>query len=220
MTNIILQHFDGALRELDRLSIENMSNYAKSIGAEYQLIRGKPFNSELTAPCQKAIIISDIWDKYDDVLMVDIDMFVTKTCDVDVFTIKGNSTHGEVQKRLHRRLVTSGIIDQKSPYWAGCIYKLNQKERELMRKARPIFDNSWMDKYNVPYNFEDEGILAELAHRAKLPASYMPWEWSQCSFLPEPEKAKMIHIRTKITPTGPKREKIENYNALVERGIL
>ncbi len=30
----------------------------------------------------------------------------------------------------------------------------------------------------------------------------------------------MIHVRTKITPSGPKQEKIKNYRALVEKGIL
>lgn len=44
--------------------------------------------------------------------------------------------------------------------------------------------------------------------------------WCQCSFLPNPENAGFIHIRTKVTPSGPKREKIENYNSLVEQGIL
>ena len=48
MTNIILQHFDGDLRPLDELSVENISAYAKMIGAEYRLIKGKPFNKRLT----------------------------------------------------------------------------------------------------------------------------------------------------------------------------
>ena len=33
--NIILQHFDGELRELDKLSIDNIRNYADMVGAEY-----------------------------------------------------------------------------------------------------------------------------------------------------------------------------------------
>ena len=49
---------------------------------------------------------------------------------------------------------------------------------------------------------------------------YLHKKWCQCSFLPNPEKAGFIHIRTKITPQGPKRKKIENYQALVDKGIL
>ena len=41
--NIILQHFVGELRELDKLSNDNIRNYADMVGAEYQLITGKPF---------------------------------------------------------------------------------------------------------------------------------------------------------------------------------
>jgi hypothetical protein len=39
VVNIILQHFDGELRELDYLSIANIKQYAKMVGAEYKLIK-------------------------------------------------------------------------------------------------------------------------------------------------------------------------------------
>jgi hypothetical protein len=80
-----------------------------------------------------------------------------------------------------------------------------------------------MLRFNQPYHFEDEGIMHVLAYRAGLLSAadmYLDPKWCQCSFLPNPEKAGFIHIRTKVTPQGPKREKIENYNALVEAGIL
>ena len=32
--------------------------------------------------------------------------------------------------------------------------------------------------------------------------------------------AGFIHIRTKIKPEGPKREKIQNYQGLVDQGVL
>ena len=48
MTNIILQHFDGNLRELDVLSVDNIKKYAEMVGAEYHLVRGKPFREHLT----------------------------------------------------------------------------------------------------------------------------------------------------------------------------
>ena len=50
--NIILQHFDGELRELDELSMENIKDYARMVNADYQLVRGKPFRPHLTSPCQ------------------------------------------------------------------------------------------------------------------------------------------------------------------------
>jgi len=165
MANIILQHFDGNLRPLDELSIENIKAYAKMVGAEYELIRGKPFREHLTSPCQKVYMIDERYDIYDDVLMLDIDMFAPK-----------------------------GMTDK------------------------------WMNNYNRPYHFEDEGIFHTLTVFGSMyfaPGEmYLNRRWCQCSFLPYPEKAGFIHIRTKVTPQGPKREKIENYQALVDQGIL
>lgn len=217
--NIILQHFDGELRELDKLSIDNISSYAERIGADHQLVTGKPFASHLTAPCQKAIVIDERWDDYDNVLMVDPDMFVTKSNNENVFDVRGYGSHGPTQVRLKQRLVEIGRIAAQAAYWAGSFYKFDRQTRQRIRDQRPLFD-SWMDMYNKPYFYEDEGIIAELAWKARIPQYYVGIEWNQCSFLPNPQAAKMIHIRTKITPTGPKRLKIENYQELVDRGII
>lgn len=217
--NIILQHFNGELRELDQLSVDNISRYAKSIGAEYRLIGGKPFRDHLTNPCQKVCIINEEWDEYDNVLMLDPDMFVTKFNLIDVFSVPGIGAHGPTQARLKQRLVELGRIGFSGNYWAGSFYKMNRYTRRKLREMIPSND-SWMDAYNQPYKFEDEGILAELAYKAQIPISYIGYEWNQCSFLPDPHLAKMIHVRTKITPEGPKREKIVNYRELVEKGIL
>lgn len=217
--NIILQHFDGKLRELDKLSVENISQYAKSIGADYQLVDGKPFRKHLTAPCQKAVVIDERWDDYDNVLMLDPDMFVTRTHFIDVFTVPGIGSHGPTQMRLKHKLISMGRIDKDSNYWAGSFYKMNRHTRKLLREQIPRKDD-WMNDYNKPYQFEDEGILAELAYKAKIKIDYIDLSWNQCSFLPNPGLAKMIHIRTKITPLGPKRDKILNYKELAERGII
>ena len=74
--NIILQHFDGELRELDKLSVENIKKYAERINVDYRLVTGKPFSKNLTNPCQKVHCISHEWDDYDEVLMLDPDMTV------------------------------------------------------------------------------------------------------------------------------------------------
>ena len=72
MQNIILQHFDGKLRPLDELSKANIEEYAKMVGADYELVTGKPFRSHLTAPCQKVYMLDEKYDEYDQVLMLDI----------------------------------------------------------------------------------------------------------------------------------------------------
>lgn len=225
MKNIILQHFDGDLRELDKLSIENITKYADMVGADYELVRGKPFRSNLGSPCQKVFMLDEKWDEYDTVLMLDIDMFAPNNMTDNVFEQNGVGLYADVQKRLHRNLASTypilGSID--SPYWGGAIYKMNRKFRKKLREQLNG-DDGWMQSFNKSYHFEDEGIMHTLAYRAgvKLNMSdhVMDRRWCQCSFLPNPEKAGFIHIRTKVTPTGPKREKIENYNALKSSGIL
>lgn len=217
--NVILQHFNGELRELDKLSLNNIKNYAEQIGADYKLVDGKPFRKHLTNPCQKVFMLDPVWDSYDNVLMLDIDVFIRKGLLIDIFNVPGNGVHGPTQVRLKQKLIAAGKIKSSDPYWAGSIYKFSRNERQILRSKIPPTDG-WMDLYNKPYQFEDEGILAELGSKAKLATSYLDFKWNQCSFLPNPQDAFMIHIRTKITPTGPKREKIENYFDLVEKGIL
>ena len=113
------------------------------------------------------------------------------------------------------------IASSRSPYWGGAIYKMNKKLRVALREAN-TFPNTWMDNFNLPYHFEDEGIFHVLALRAGINwrKTHLDPKWCQCSFLPNPEKAGFIHIRTKITPQGPKRYKMDNYQQLVDEGVF
>ena len=218
--NIILQHFDGKLRELDELSIENIKKYSDMVGADYELVRGKPFRENLTNACQKVYMLDSIYDKYDKVLMVDIDMFAPKNMFTNVFKVPGIGMYNVTQQMLHRKIAGLGG-SMLYPYWGGAIYKMDLKTRIILREQLGG-DESWMEKFNEAYHFEDEGIMHILAKKANFQSeeSYIHNKWCQCSFLPNPEKAGFIHIRTKITPQGPKREKIENYYDLKMKGIL
>lgn len=228
MTNLILQHFDGELRELDKLSMANIQEYAESVGAEYRLIKGKPFDKRLTAPCQKVHMIHPEFDEYDQVLMLDIDMFAPKGMTENVFNVSGHGMYNTTQQMLHRRIVEQYNLfaDKSKPYWGGAIYKFDRSTRQRFwqvwkRDPNPML---WAQHYNKPYHFEDEGIFHTLTVLGSMyfkeSERYIDNKWCQCSFLPNPEKAGFIHIRTKVTPQGPKREKMENYQALVDQGIL
>ena len=222
--NIILQHFDGNLRPLDEKSVENIMAYADMVGAEYRLVRGRPFRKHLTSPCQKVYMLDEEWDDYDQVLMLDIDMFAPKGMNENIFDLEGVGLYADVQKMLHRKISSHYpiIASVSAPYWGGAIYKMDKDMRVKLRSG--LGDNeSWMNNYNQPYHFEDEGIMHTLAYKQgfKNDDRYiLEQRWCQCSFLPNPENAGFIHIRTKVTPSGPKREKIENYNSLVEQEIL
>ena len=218
MRNIILQHFTGKLRTLDKLSVENISAYAERIGVEYQFVEGQVFREHLTPPCQKLHILDEKWDEYDDVLMLDIDMFVTRNLRLNVFKEEGVGLFADVQKGLKNRLVKHGRIESKSAYFGGAIYKLTKQQRQSLRDGIPE-DDSWMDPYNKSYQFEDEGIISELFHRTDTQWSNLDQKWCQDSYMPE-HKAGMVHVRTKIKPEGPKREKIDNFYDLQMRGVI
>ena len=222
--NVILQHFDGDLRLLDEKSVENIMAYADMVGADYRLIRGKPFRKHLTSPCQKVYMLDEEFDEYDQVLMLDIDMFAPKGMTENIFDLEGVGLYSDTQQMLHRKLAAGNPFNASLsvPYWGGAIYKMNLAMRKKLRKNLGGNEN-WMKPYNQPYKFEDEGIIHTLAFFEGLKCEdkyILDKKWCQCSFLPNPENAGFIHVRTKITPTGPKREKIENYNELVSKGVL
>lgn len=225
MKNIILQHFDGKLGELEELSVKNISQYAESINAEYRLIRGKPFRDHLTPACQKVYMIDEEFDEYDKVCMVDIDMFTPLKMKENIFEHNGIGLYEEIQKKLHRRLANdySVIASMGKPYWGGAIYNMDRNVRQKLRSALGG-DETWMEKYNKKYNFEDEGIFHTLSvlSSIRIPESerYLDRRWCQCSFLPSPQKAYFIHVREKVTPRGPLQEKIKNYKLLKNNGIV
>ena len=222
--NIVLQHFDGDLRPLDHASMANMKAYAKMVGADYELVKGRPFRKHLTGACQKVHMLDEKWDKYDKVLMVDIDMFAPKNMEENVFDLTGVGLYAETQQMLHRKIAAHApmFASQKHAYWGGAIYLMDRKLRQNLRRHLGG-DESWMLPYNKAYQFEDEGIMHTLAMLSGIRHSkeqYLDRKWCQCSFLPNPETAGFIHVRTKITPQGPKREKMENFHELCDVGIL
>ena len=63
----------------------NMEKYAQHCGAEYELILGNQFHPKLHSCYQKLIMLDKRFDKYQDTLMVDLDMFVVKNVKENVF---------------------------------------------------------------------------------------------------------------------------------------
>ena len=222
MGNIILQHYDGELGELEKLSVKNIEQYAWKRGAKYRLITGRPFDARLTPPCQKVQMLNEEFDGFDQVLMLDIDMFVPRGMEVNIFEQQGVGLYNPIQKMLHTKIVKNYplLASSSNPYWGGAIYKMDLELRKALRKE--LTDRAWMENFNQPYHFEDEGIMHVLATRANInpEGAYLDPRWCYDNYLPDPAGAYMIHVRTKITPTGPKQEKIKNYYDLVEKGIL
>jgi hypothetical protein len=73
-------------------------------------------------------MIEKEFDVYDNVLMLDIDMFAPKGMTENIFDLPGVGLYHTVQQRLHRQLVQLypmlGSIN--APYWGGAIYKMER----------------------------------------------------------------------------------------------
>lgn len=226
MKKIILQHWTGKLGKLEELSKENIQEYAKFCGADYHLVLGNVFRPHLSTPCQKMIMLDKQFDEYDVVVMMDIDMFTRKGMTKNIFTDdKGIGRHYGIQeglvKNLYKRFPLLG--NPSYPYWGGSIYRLEREVRQRLRQELVDFEINQFHN-----NYEDEGIMHRCAVRADMkvgPNTYLDKDlWNRSSFEENVDEGYIIHIRRKMKNTpgrpSPKQDKILNYNALVERGII
>jgi len=227
MKNIILQHWAGPMNELVEKSTQSVESYAKSIGADYEFIRGIVFMPKiahkLDYPCQKLIYLDEKYDEYDYVVMVDADMFVSTNCNQNIFTDDtGIGRHTDIQTALRQNLVgiypDLGSLD--APYWGGSVFRLSREIRQAFRGA--LTEDIVMA---FARRYHDEGVMHALANKLGMTCYdedvYLNGQmWNYSSFEPDVDRANFIHIRTKVTPQGPKRDKIENYRELVKRGLI
>ena len=219
MKNIILQHWTGSLRPLEIASKNNIEKYAEQCGADYQLIEGNQFRPWLSPPCQKLIMLDERFDQYDNVLMVDLDMFVTKNTEENVFDIPGIGLNSHTQKELFQSILKNKrlkkLVDSSGPFWGGAFWKLTLAQRKLLRSFIVDEELKIFSKY-----YADEGIIHRLASQAKFKQHDIPEEWCWGNCFPGYERAKMIHIRHKFNFEGPKVPKLEVFKQLQKENVL
>jgi len=235
MKNLILQHYDGPLSEMAKLSSANIQKYAERIGAEYKLIRGRPFMPQFkfkgkkSATNQKLVVLSDQWDDYNQVVMLDADMFAVKDLQENIFRQQGvgicpqhviDNAWARMQQRFPQ------FSTGQHAYWSGSIYKLDKGMRKLLREQMTPYEVKTIGDTV----FADEGIMHRLAVLADIPCNIdyiLPQKWSYCSYLGNPAKnAAIIHMRKNHPlPDGGKDpdnkcEKMDSYHRLVAEGII
>lgn len=227
MKNIILQHWAGPMNELVEKSTKSIKAYADSIGAEYEFLRGIVFRPDIAHkmdyPCQKLIYLDEKYDEYDYVVMVDADMFVSVNCNQNIFMDDiGIGRHTSIQTGLRKNLVGlyPNLGSVEAPYFGGSVFRLSREVRQAFRSQ--LTDEILM---TFAHRYVDEGVMHVLANKCGMKHTddgvYLNGQmWNYSSFEPDVDKANFIHIRTKVTPQGPKREKIENYRELVKRGLI
>jgi len=223
MKNLILQHYSGDIDPLARLSIENIEEYADLNWNDYKLLRGPVFNASLSPQCQKLAILDEQFDDYDNVVMLDADMFARTS--KNIFDATGMGRHTKIQAKLLSRISYRypDFANKDAPYWGGAVYKFDRKTRQKLRAVIPdIGKLIEMDRM-----LRDESIMHYLAWKAKIPVDDETYfsgdcggeEWDRNSF-DDPINGNIIHIRPKWTLTGPKATKLEIYRDLVKKCVI
>lgn len=219
MKNIILQHYTGTLGRIEKLSIANIKTYADTIGVEYRFLDGNVWSENYRPAFQKLYMLDEEFDSYDEVLMLDIDMFVTRNNYKNVFKEEsGIGLHMEIEKGLRNRIANlyPDIASNNHPYWSGAFYKMNLNLRKTFREC--LNDSmKWIDVYKQKKFYGDEGVMHGLAKMTNLSeeGAYIDRDWCFGSYFSGIEDAKIVHLRPK--PTGSKNK---NYDDLHMRGII
>jgi hypothetical protein len=226
--NLIIQHFvpgragldpdrqmDGDMPMLVKRSMENVSEYAKKFGADYKMLNGTPFRSNLSYKCQKCAIINEEYDDYDVVVAMDTDAFFTKHCTDNVFEETGIAYSGEMQASGSRRIkgYLPNLGNENTSFWSGAIYVLDKQTRLMMRSIiNDVYESAFevLDQKQV----WDEGIFHILAAGIGIEQISLDQTWNYDSYRPGHDKANMIHVRHKP------QKRDDNYRDLVKRGII
>lgn len=235
MKNIILQHFQPHEKYLGQdshpiveKSVANIEKYAKSLGAEYKLLDGKPFMEDLRMQCQKLAMLNEEYDEYDTVVMLDSDMFVRKGMTENVFEAKGVACYDDVHKnRQHPAFVQlfPGFTSRDVQLWSGACYVLPREVRQAFRTQINPVTRAMMRQIS-PHPYVEEGIMHMLAVHGNLGYSIydkcLDEKWCYSHYLPNVENCYMIHIRKKPydDSQGVYGAKMKNYEKLVERGLI
>lgn len=165
--NIILQHWNGPLPEWAKYAKNSVENYARTIGCEYELVTGHPLGEGLGPNPQKLVYIQEKYDKYDKVLMIDMDMIATKHPKWNPFDRPEIGVlHDRAMKGKSRTPASApDLYTLGMPIFFGNYIMTTKFQRMEMRKHA---DWDWLAKKVIDTYTGDELVLAWLMKQANL----------------------------------------------------
>ena len=219
LQNIILQHWTGALGAIEILSSDSISHYARQVGADYKLLRGDVFRPGMATQCQKVFMLDESLDEYENVVMLDMDMFTRKDMQQNIFEVEGCGLHEDMQWGLCKKLryLYPHLGNRQYSYWGGAVYKLDRKMRQRLRQH--IREDEIIQFNDL---FHDEGIMHRLAVLEKIAGHYFADDRWSFSFGENEERAAIIHLRPRRLIDGDKVHvgKMTHYHYLVDKGLI
>lgn len=165
--NIILQHWNGDMPEWAILAEKTLRIYSEKIGCEYELVKGMPLGEKIGANSQKLIYLDEKYDKYDQTLMLDMDIIATKVFD-NVFERKEIGVlHDRAMQGTSRTPgAAPSLYKLGAPVFFGNFIKLNRDQRKALREyadwdmlSDAVVDHYSGDEVVLHYLFHKSGIL-------------------------------------------------------------
>ena len=167
--NIILQHWNGDMPSWAKIAEKTVRDYCARIGCEYELLRGHPMGKDWGPNPQKLAYLLERFDKYDQTLMIDMDMIATKS-NRNVFDL---NEIGVIHERAMKDDGSSLTPDAARPLYKkgeyiffGNFIKLHREQRIKMREhldkqyiASVLKDKYAGDETVLSYLFWKSGVL-------------------------------------------------------------
>ena len=148
--DLIVQHWDGRLPKWGAVARDSMEKYAEAIGADYRMTSGTPFGNKIGPYFQKLHMLSEEFDGYNNVLLLDMDTVATGVNE-DVFNAPGIGVlHDRAMKGASRTPAGSpGLYRKGLPVFFGNFIKLDRESRIALRQHLdiPLFEEEIIDPY-------------------------------------------------------------------------
>jgi hypothetical protein len=166
MANIILQHWNGSLPEWAKLAKKSMELYAEKIGCQYKLVEGYPLGKDLGPNPQKLVYITEEYDQYDKVLMLDMDVIATNVYKDAFLQPEIGVLHDRAMKGESRTpKAAPDLFEIGIPVFFGNYIMTTKDQRVKMREHA---DWKWLSSKVVDSYSGDEILLSWLMHKAKI----------------------------------------------------
>ena len=166
--NIILQHFAGDMPLWAKKAEKTMAMYAEKTGADYELVLDFPMGEELGFTPQKLCMLTEKYDKYDQVCMIDMDTIATKEYESFWDRPEIGVTHARPMRDPDERTSKAApeLYTKGSWIFFGNWIKLNREQRVALRAywdqelfARSLVDKHPGDEIILHYLINKSGIL-------------------------------------------------------------
>lgn len=198
--NLILQHWDGEPTAVEEGSWKSIEAYAKLVGAEHRVLRGRFYEGVQMPHMNKLYMLDKSFDQYDVVVMLDSDMFAREGA-ANIFEEAGIGVTGALQEKLKASIRSRVPLRfrhlNSGDYYGGAIYRLSRTDRLALRTHFGIRVIRDFDSYQKGC---DEGVMHYLASKANFMGRGLKGGelWACSSYSPDRDKAHFVHVRRRV----------------------